>query len=98
MVLVDNNVLSFAFQLDNGIPILPYFTQKFDEELLHLLYYLQCLNSEDDVRIHNREAFNLHNLSKFDIGDILEQDEELDQDSPTDANNNNNESTLQSTE
>lgn len=43
MVLVDNSVLSFAMQLENGIPILPFYVNRADEELLHLVYYLKCL-------------------------------------------------------
>jgi len=53
MVLVDNSVLSFALQVDNGIPILPFYSDKDDEELLHLMYYLSCIKDSDDVRHHN---------------------------------------------
>lgn len=44
MVIIDNAVYSFGFQLDNGIPILPFYDDKQDEELLHLIYYLKCLS------------------------------------------------------
>lgn len=30
MLLVDNAAYSYAYQLDNGVPILPYFTGKND--------------------------------------------------------------------
>ena len=63
MVLVDNSVLSFAMQIENGIPILPFYTSKADEELLHLVYYLKCLVVQDDVRSHNKEAFGLTKLA-----------------------------------
>ena len=43
LVLVDNSVLSFSFQIENGIPILPFYVDRRDEELLHLVYYLRCL-------------------------------------------------------
>jgi len=36
MVLVDNAVYSFGYQLENGIPIIPFYEDKDDEELLHL--------------------------------------------------------------
>jgi len=36
MVLVDNAVYSFGYQLENGIPIIPFYDDKEDEELLHL--------------------------------------------------------------
>ena len=61
MLIVDNNALSFAFNVSNGIPILPFYDNKADEELKHLTYYLNCLREihVDDVRAHNDEAFGL---------------------------------------
>lgn len=44
LVIVDNSVYSFAFQVDNGIPIIPFYDDKEDEEMLHLIYYLNCLS------------------------------------------------------
>ena len=43
MILVDNSALSFAFNVSNGIPILPFFDDNSDEELKHLSFYLSCL-------------------------------------------------------
>ena len=43
MIIVDNSALSFAFHVKNGIPILPFFDDPFDEELKYLTYYLNCL-------------------------------------------------------
>jgi len=43
-------VYSFSFQIDNGIPIIPFYSDKEDEEMLHLIYYLNCLHSVPDVR------------------------------------------------
>ena len=54
VVIVDNAVYSFGFQLDNGVPIIPYYDNPHDEELLHLSYYLKCLANCDDVREQNR--------------------------------------------
>ena len=42
IVIVDNSVYSFAFHIDNGIPIVPVYDDKSDEEMLHLIYYLNC--------------------------------------------------------
>jgi CTD small phosphatase-like protein 2 len=36
IVIVDNAVYSFGYQLENGIPIIPFYDDKKDEELLHL--------------------------------------------------------------
>lgn len=63
MILVDNAVYSFGFQLDNGIPIIPYYDDKEnDEELMHLIYYFNCIHESPDVRIQNRKAFQLKDL------------------------------------
>jgi len=44
MIIVDNAVYSFGYQLNNGVPILPFYDDKSDEEMLHLIYYLKCLS------------------------------------------------------
>jgi len=64
LILIDNSALSFALNVNNGIPILPYFYDPVDEELRHLNYYLNCLRDQqvDDVRVHNEEAFGLLRL------------------------------------
>lgn len=62
MVIVDNSVYSFSFQINNGIPIIPYYDDKEDEEMLHLIYYLNCLDQVEDVREQNKEAFELMKL------------------------------------
>ena len=63
MVIVDNSVYSFAYQIDNGIPIIPFYHEQSDEEMLHLIFYLNCLATCEDVRIQNREAFELYKLN-----------------------------------
>lgn len=50
MVIIDNAVYSFGFQLDNGIPIIPFYNNKEDEELLHLINYLNTLAFFTDMR------------------------------------------------
>lgn len=62
MVIVDNSVYSFAYQIDNGIPIIPFYQDPQDEEMLHLIFYLNCLATCEDVRQQNRDAFELHKL------------------------------------
>lgn len=42
VLIVDNSILSFAFQIDNGVPICAFFNYSFqDQELLYLLTYLE---------------------------------------------------------
>jgi CTD small phosphatase-like protein 2 len=70
MVLIDNSVYSFAYQLLNGVPIVPFYREPpKDEEMLHLIYYLSCLAQVDDVRTQNMQAFELHKLGGLSSGD-----------------------------
>ena len=65
MILVDNSALSFALNVTNGIPILPFFDDETDEELRHLTFYLSCLCEQraEDVRLNNEESFGLLKLT-----------------------------------
>lgn len=62
VILIDNSVYSFAFQLENGVPIIPFYHDPKDEELFHLITYMQGVVQVEDVRDYNREAFNLVRL------------------------------------
>ena len=68
MLIIDNSCLSFAFNIGNGVPILPFYDSKTDEEMKHLTYYLNCLieNKQspafNDVREYNDDAFGLLKL------------------------------------
>jgi Dullard-like phosphatase family protein len=61
-IIIDNSLLSFAFQLDNGIPILPYYDSKNDNEFISLINYLNFLYKADDIRTENRKIFKLEYL------------------------------------
>ena len=43
IVIIDNSVLSFAFHLDNGIPILPYYSGSDEKEMKCLVQLLEKL-------------------------------------------------------
>ena len=60
ILIADNNVLSFSFQLAHGIPIVAYDPANLvDEELLNLLLYLDGLSHEEDIIKANSEAIGL---------------------------------------
>jgi len=63
IVIVDNSLLSFALQPDNGIPISSYFFNPKDQELRCLGNYLvHKLVKQEDVRTVNREEFKIQNI------------------------------------
>ena len=57
MLIVDNALYSYGLQLDNGVPIIPYYNCKEDAELLMLTEYILSLKDEEDVRPPNRSVF-----------------------------------------
>ena len=59
ILIVDDQVVSFAFQLSNGIPIIPYIGDKNDNELLYLDKYLQSIHSAEDISEANSSYIKL---------------------------------------
>ena len=59
IMIVDNSIISFAFNLENGIPIKAFLGNENDDELLYMVTYLEEIFVKDDVRTHIRETFRL---------------------------------------
>jgi CTD small phosphatase-like protein 2 len=59
MLIADNNVLNFAFQLGNGIPISPFCGNEDDDELLWLRKYLEQLAHKTNIVLANKARFGL---------------------------------------
>ena len=59
VILVDNAAHCFGLQITNGIPMLPFFEDKADREMIHLYHYLVRLACVQDVRPVIRETFCL---------------------------------------
>lgn len=64
MILVDNSPLSYLYQIENGVPILPYYGGE-DCELLALEKYLDKIKVARDVRGINVRMFKLHQYGRF---------------------------------
>jgi CTD small phosphatase-like protein 2 len=62
ILMIDNSCLSFAFNVNNGVPILPFYDNIMDEELKHLTYYLNRIEDVEDIRPENMKAFGLMKL------------------------------------
>lgn len=83
IVIIDNSVLSFAFQLNNGLPILPYYSGNRDIELIFLSRYLESIASCDDLRNENAKYIKLSQLLREvkEMNDLtIEEEDQEDKD------------------
>lgn len=63
MIIVDNSILSFTFDLDNGVPINAFMGHETeDKELLFLISFLEEAFYQEDVRKHINDSFKLNYL------------------------------------
>jgi len=63
MIIVDNSILSFAFDLDNGVPINSFMGHEPDDkELLYLYSFLEEAAESPDVRKNIADSFKLSYL------------------------------------
>ena len=59
IIIIDNSVLSFAYHLHNGIPIVPYYDEDKDGSLYVVGLYLMHIFNEEDLREANEKYINL---------------------------------------
>lgn len=67
VIIVDNYVYSFAFHLENGIPIIPFFGDKDDSEMVKVIRYIRSIHENDDFRIPNNKQFHLQKIYNSNI-------------------------------
>jgi hypothetical protein len=85
MIIIDNSVLSFAFHLNNGVPILPFYSNKDDIEMNFLKNYLAKLAKYDNIIEQNGLTFNLKAVLEQAIKAQDEDQEETLEDSSKSA-------------
>ena len=74
MILVDNSTFCFLPQLNNGIPIIPYYYKKDDIELLKLKRFLDEIYKLEDVPAFLRDHFKLHEFTQAkDLESLIEK-------------------------
>ena len=71
IIIVDNFVPAFSFQLENGVPILEWVGNKKDKELKFLVNYLLKAKDSEDMREFNRKHLNLLELAKTSLPSIV---------------------------
>ena len=74
LIIVDNAAYSFAYQLDNGIPIVSWHDDPYDRELFNLMDYIKALSAVDDIRDVNEQTFHLRTFYDDYIKEFLGND------------------------
>ena len=76
-MIVDNSIISFAFNLANGIPIKAFLGDEAnDEELLYMVTFLEEIYSVNDVRDHIKRTFKLEHFSQKYAGQEIRNENE----------------------
>lgn len=71
MIIVDNSPFAFCTTFENGIAIPPYYDDKSDDEMIHLLHYIRSLNAHPDVRPPLIKSFQLELYKQTNNVDLL---------------------------
>ncbi|CAD8157053.1 unnamed protein product [Paramecium octaurelia] len=65
-ILVDNSAFSYFYQIDNGVPIIPFYDNKQDKQLALLTKYLIGVVGQEDIREYNQRYLKTYLLEKLD--------------------------------
>ena len=69
--------MAYAFDVDNGLPILSWFDNRNDKELINILPILRFLNKVDDVRKYIKK-FLRNNCINYEIAKrVIKDNEEI---------------------
>lgn len=71
LIIVDNSIVSFAFQLENGVPIIPFYDDRDDDFIIKIKDYLMELKDVDDVREVISCTFSLPQLYTLNVASFL---------------------------
>jgi len=77
IIMIDNSILSFAYHLNNGIPVVPFYDSTEDSELPLLCFYLLSISSYKDLREANKEHINIQYFFSNNRNEKNIQNEEI---------------------
>ena len=72
ILIVDNNIYSFAFNLENGIPINDYLGNKSDKSLKQLMVYLDYIKDKANLRLENEKIYELRMIYNSNIEEYVQ--------------------------
>lgn len=69
-LIVDNKMISFAYQKNNGIPILPFVGNPEDQELKYILPRLNHLAKHNHIPLQLEQSYNYDEFSEADFNNL----------------------------
>ena len=75
--IIDNSIIHFSPQIDNGILINPFYNDQEDTTLIKIKDYIMGLKESEDVRIDNRRTFHLNQLLLLDIENFINLEDRM---------------------
>ena len=72
ILIVDNNIYSFAFNLENGIPINDYLGNKSDKSLKQLMVYLDYIKDKANLGLENEKIYELRMIYNSNIEEYVQ--------------------------
>ena len=92
VIIVDNSPLAFAFDTENGLPILSWFDDPVDKELINIQPLLEFLANTNDVRKYIKKFVKNNNINYELAHKIIKENKEAKKiKNKIDKNNNKNE-------
>ena len=67
MIIIDNNPISFSLNRDNGLPIITWYENSDDNELIKLIPLLEYLAKVDDVRPIINQIMNIKKIKLISV-------------------------------
>lgn len=65
IILIDNSPQTYLFQKNNAVPIVPFFSNKEDKEMLKLEVFLNGLSDAADVRPILQSHFKFEQYNNY---------------------------------
>lgn len=72
ILLVDNNLYSYALQLENGIPVQHFYGDKNDTCLLQLMHYLTYIKQFDSMAQENDKVFQFRAIYRIENSSFID--------------------------
>ena len=88
IIIIDNSPMAYAFDVENGLPILSWFDNRDDRELINIQKILKFLANVDDVRKYIKKILR-NNCINYDIANTIIKQYGVKKQNKKEGSNNN---------